>query len=889
MMRELGAAGCFTDHESATCYTGDGSHQRLAGNLVHGEAVRASLDNYKRALADIPEVSSRVRAVVRKENDRISEGTGDRLEYEVFGQHAYFALNVPSNHDNGNSHTHDDFQGSERQESTFLVRAKLPSRRGMNGRKPHRDQPSDYDISQMHRRPKRLLEFGNIRDVDGNHIGDIRGIRVAEASPRAGLLGLIHEMPAGGKAANFFVVGKPKKRKNCTYITGSSLGADALRGSLSSIDELHFLPHGNAKDRYFVRLFYTVTNQQEQAWQLRTAYLCITNGALVNDRAVYTENHPSKYVSLHKTKDGRALFVAVVSHCQTFKLFCIKREKRLKMRHVPLPSDGKVLLEHRLDRVYSVHSVSSRQNEDLRTKLMRLYGGISRSQDDVVVRKGKCENVYETRNASQQEAVADASVEWAISMMNSRMLSPVKARKGRHLRRASANTDGCYRSGHNRWVAIAHLNAAVTDIDMMHRGLVIYAIRPPSTPIVMIRPFTKRQRNCKAGSENRNWEGLCMVGLPLEVGVIEPQSNTNYRSTKVEMVLNSPGTRDICCTVDLSIVARTRSANNPGLSTGGGAPNGGPSGAALNIHNSSLKVRQPYGNIALCDQEALKCDYNGRETQYHICHVHTKDGLCRVPVTLVKATNRKAKEKNCGESGIRQFVATGNKCLVYVYGAYGERLQVNNDVEHNALLELGYTLCFAHVRGGGELGEKWHMGAVKSRKPNGFHDLVDVLEFLIAKNIAQRNKIAVAATSAGGILGGCLYNLRPELCSCIVLTLPFLDVVGVMGDPSQPLTQLELGEFGNVEEANMDAIYSYSPCSNAVPKGAAKPALVIQCNDNDARAPWRHCANFVDLNSAHSDKIFMKKSAGKHTDGANHEERVQLVSERIILLETLLS
>lgn len=47
-------------------------------------------------------------------------------------------------------------------------------------------------------------------------------------------------------------------------------------------------------------------------------------------------------------------------------------------------------------------------------------------------------------------------------------------------------------------------------------------------------------------------------------------------------------------------------------------------------------------------------------------------------------------------------------CLLQVYGAYGMVLETGFNSAAQLLLDRGWTLAFAHVRGGGELGRRWH-------------------------------------------------------------------------------------------------------------------------------------------------------------------------------------
>lgn len=54
----------------------------------------------------------------------------------------------------------------------------------------------------------------------------------------------------------------------------------------------------------------------------------------------------------------------------------------------------------------------------------------------------------------------------------------------------------------------------------------------------------------------------------------------------------------------------------------------------------------------------------------------------------------------------RERGAAGGPALLLVYGAYGESLDPGLDASLLPLLARGWTLAFAHVRGGGECGRR---------------------------------------------------------------------------------------------------------------------------------------------------------------------------------------
>ena len=56
------------------------------------------------------------------------------------------------------------------------------------------------------------------------------------------------------------------------------------------------------------------------------------------------------------------------------------------------------------------------------------------------------------------------------------------------------------------------------------------------------------------------------------------------------------------------------------------------------------------------------------------------------------------------------------------YGAYGMSLPLDYHPSHACMLERGWVLAFAHVRGGGERGKAWHAAGRGLNKWNSFWD-----------------------------------------------------------------------------------------------------------------------------------------------------------------------
>src|SRR6202000_227529 len=105
-----------------------------------------------------------------------------------------------------------------------------------------------------------------------------------------------------------------------------------------------------------------------------------------------------------------------------------------------------------------------------------------------------------------------------------------------------------------------------------------------------------------------------------------------------------------------------------------------------------------------------------------------------------------------------------------------------------SLLDRGFVLAYAHIRGGGDMGKPWHDGGRLMTKLNTFTDFIAVVEDLLAHGYGDPNRVAIEGGSAGGLLMGAVANMRPELFRAVLSHVPFVDGMNTMLDASLPLT-----------------------------------------------------------------------------------------------------
>ena len=207
-----------------------------------------------------------------------------------------------------------------------------------------------------------------------------------------------------------------------------------------------------------------------------------------------------------------------------------------------------------------------------------------------------------------------------------------------------------------------------------------------------------------------------------------------------------------------------------------------------------------------------------------------KDGT-DVPVSLVY---RREMFKKDGRSPL----------YVYGYGSYGYALPLGFSASRLAMLDRGVVMAYAHIRGGGELGDPWHDGGKMMEKRNTFTDFIEATEFLLREGYGDPKRVAIEGGSAGGLLMGAVANMRPDLFRVVLSHVPFVDVMNTMLDASLPLTVAEYEEWGNPnEEAAFEYMLSYSPYENL--REGAYPAMLVKTSLNDSQVMYWEPAKYV--------------------------------------------
>ena len=240
----------------------------------------------------------------------------------------------------------------------------------------------------------------------------------------------------------------------------------------------------------------------------------------------------------------------------------------------------------------------------------------------------------------------------------------------------------------------------------------------------------------------------------------------------------------------------------------------------------------------------------------------------------------------------RGFVRDGKAPLLLgAYGSYGAPSDVEFDSNEISLLDRGVVLALAHIRGGGDLGKKWHDQGRMMSKKNTFTDFIASAERLVADRYTSRDRLAIEGGSAGGLLMGAVTNMRPDLFRVVISHVPFVDVINTMLDESVPLTVPEFEEWGN-PKVREQYLYmkSYSPYDNLAAKDY--PTILVKTSWDDSQVmywePAKYVAKLRALKTDSNPLVFRTNMAGGHGGSSGRYDKLrERVFDQAFLIQQL--
>ncbi len=249
-----------------------------------------------------------------------------------------------------------------------------------------------------------------------------------------------------------------------------------------------------------------------------------------------------------------------------------------------------------------------------------------------------------------------------------------------------------------------------------------------------------------------------------------------------------------------------------------------------------------------------------------------------VPISLLRLKNSKQDGKS--------------KILLYAYGAYKHSVSPSFSASRFCLVDRGITFAIAHIRGGGDLGDVWHEEGKKKLKKNTFLDYIGCANHLIEQRYTYKGGVCFYGGSAGGLTGGAVANMAPDLFFSMLLLVPFVDTMTTMLNKKLPLTPAEWELWGNPikDKDFFKYILSYSPYNNIEKKNY--PSMLITTSLFDNRVlysePVKYVAKLRDIKTDDNTQLLKcKMEAAGHGGMSGRDNTItELAEEYSFILKT---
>jgi len=249
-----------------------------------------------------------------------------------------------------------------------------------------------------------------------------------------------------------------------------------------------------------------------------------------------------------------------------------------------------------------------------------------------------------------------------------------------------------------------------------------------------------------------------------------------------------------------------------------------------------------------------------------------------IPISLVRLKDAKQDGKS--------------KILLYAYGAYKHSISPSFSASRFCLVDRGITFAIAHIRGGGDLGDVWHEEGKKKSKRNTFLDYIACANHLIEQRYTHKGGICFYGGSAGGLTGGAVANMAPELFYSMLLLVPFVDTMTTMLNEKLPLTPAEWELWGNPikDKDYFKYILSYAPYNNLEKKDY--PSMLITTSLFDNRVlysePVKYIAKLRDVKTDNNTQLLKcKMKAAGHGGMSGRDNAItELAEEYSFVLKT---
>ncbi|KAL0807246.1 hypothetical protein Bca101_099738 [Brassica carinata] len=337
-------------------------------------------------------------------------------------------------------------------------------------------------------------------------------------------------------------------------------------------------------------------------------------------------------------------------------------------------------------------------------------------------------------------------------------------------------------------------DVVIQDMDMFNDYLVLFFSKNGSPMLCSIDMPMKA--NTKHMEDLNPW----YFPLPADSCSVAPGSNHDFQSSVYRVVLSSPVIPDTI--IDYDVSRRSFSVVHQ-------------EGRVIDDLDTSTPWYSADHSTDNNDRTSEGMPEWEELSDAYVCErqeVSSHDGV-KVPLTILYSREAWKKSESPG--------------MLIGYGAYGEALDKSWCTNRLSMLDRGWVIAFADVRGGGGGDFSWHKSGTGSLKLNSIQDFIYCANYLMDKGYVHRHHLAAIGYSAGALLPAAAMNMHPSLFQAAILKVPFVDVLNTLSDSNLPLTLLDHEEFGNPNiQTEFQSILGYSPYDN-IRRDVCFPSMLV--------------------------------------------------------------
>ncbi|MBC7842856.1 MAG: S9 family peptidase [Gemmatimonadaceae bacterium] len=203
--------------------------------------------------------------------------------------------------------------------------------------------------------------------------------------------------------------------------------------------------------------------------------------------------------------------------------------------------------------------------------------------------------------------------------------------------------------------------------------------------------------------------------------------------------------------------------------------------------------------------------------------------------------------------------------LIEAYGGFGVATDPTFDPYIQVWTSLGGVYAYAHVRGGGELGDVWHHAATREAKQRSVDDVIGAIDALIARRFTSAGRVAIQGISFGAIVSGLAPLQRPDLFGVALYDVGGPDEIRAAAlDPSAARNIAEIGDVDT--PAGIRSLRAASPY-HMVPTRIALPAMLLHSANDDYNfgtemLVGKHVARLQAANSGNRPVVWVRAAGG---------------------------